>query len=314
MSFKFEVKERFFEVSDGKKLAMTSFRVENPKAVIQIVHGMAEHRKRYYNFAEFLVGCNFSVYILDQRGHGESAENESDLGFFAEKEGWNLLLSDLTIFSELINKENKNIPLILLGHSMGSILSRGFLFKNSKSLKAVILIGTNGDKGLIIKIAHLLAKSEVKKIGPKEKSFKFDKLMFGGFNKKIKNPKTGFDWLCCDEKQVDMYIKDPLCGFVCKSSMYSDLIGGLLFASEKKKIKTIQKGLPILFVSGSDDPVGKMGKAVLSCAKVYKKQGLNDVTVKLFQNGRHEILNEVNNEDVYSQICSWIETKLNKRN
>jgi len=307
------VKKREFEFSGagGTKIAVTSFRVKNPIAVIQIAHGMAEHRKRYYDFARYLTTLNFSVYINDHRGHGDTARlNGGLLGFFADENGWQLLIEDMALLSDLIKEENKDIPLVLLGHSMGSILARGYVFNYSDKIVSAVFVGTNGDSGFMPKMGMKLAESAVKKDGPRKISPKFDKLMFGGFNKKIKNSRTDFDWLCTNEANVDGYINDPDCGFICTASMYRDIIGGLLYASNKKDIASIRKDLPILLVSGGRDPVGRNGKGIINCSKVYKRAGIEDLSVKIFEGLRHEILNETDKESVYSHISDWILSRL----
>lgn len=304
------MEEFFFEGAEGKQIAATAFEVKNPVAVIQIAHGMAEHRKRYYEFAEFLNKAGISVFLNDHRGHGETAGTEDQAGIFAPENGWSIVMQDLHLYSELIRQRNPKIPFFIMGHSMGSFLVRGLLTFSNTDFSGAIICGSAGEDGLTIIGGKLVAKREIKKLGWDQKSPFMDKMMFGSFNKKIKKPRTTFDWLSTDEIQVDKYINDPWCGFICSSSFYSDLLDGLKLAMSLKDMKKINKDLPLFFIAGEKDPVGKSGRGVRKSVAKYKKAGIKEIDLKLYENGRHEILNEIFKKEVYNDVQQWILTHL----
>jgi len=278
----------------------------NIKGIVQIAHGMAETAERYERFAEKLTKEGYIVYIHDHRGHGKTAKTIENLGHLAEKEGFKWLVEDVHQLSEIIKKENPYLPLFLFGHSMGSFVTQRYIMLYGQELKGVILSGSNGKQGIILDIAILLAKNEVRKNGRKAKSEKLNKLSFGSYNNAFKPNRTEFDWLSSDNDEVDKYINDPFCGSVFSCGFFYDFLVGLKEIQVNENISKVPKDLPILIFSGDKDPVGKNGKGVLKLYRTYKKINIKDVTYKLYKEGRHEMLNEINKDEVMGDIVQWL--------
>jgi len=281
------------------------------KAVVQIAHGMAEHAARYHEFAEFLTDNGFGVYANDHRGHGKTAGSLDKVGFFAESNGWDLVVSDMHSLTEEIKKEHPNIPVFLLGHSMGSMLSRDYASKYGNEIRGLILSGTAADPGMLGNAGIAISKISGMLFGKESKSPLLDKLSFGAFNGKFKPNRTAFDWLSRDETKVDKYVRDPYCGSVFSKGFFYDMLTGLKKIHMKAEIGKIPTALPIFFISGEKDPVGKNSNGVKKVVKMYGKSGIENVDLKFYPDARHEILNETNREEVYRDILSWISNILN---
>lgn len=281
------------------------------KGVVQIAHGMAETAARYENFASALTNDGFIVYANDHRGHGKTAGEVQKLGELGE-DGFNAMVENMHELNEKIKEENPNLPIFLFGHSMGSFLTQRYICLYGSGLKGAIISGSCGKQGIIIDIARLIAKREIKKIGRSGKSNKLDKLSFGSYNNSFKPNRTASDWLSRDNKQVDKYIDDPFCGTVFTAGFFYDFLGGIKSIADDKEIKNVPKDLPIYIFSGDKDPVGKNGKGVLKLVKTYKEHGIKDLTHKLYKNGRHEMLNETNKEEVIVDVIRWLKAHGNK--
>lgn len=310
-----EKKEKDFSVKriDNGILKGTFFEAKKPKAVLLIVHGMAEHRKRYFHFAEFLTKKSFSVYLYDQRGHGESILEGEVPGFLDEKKGWPLIEEDLLQVVKWVKSENKDLPFFLLGHSMGSFLVRTFLSDYSSLVDGAILSGTSYIFPFALSFANLLARMITKKKNCQEYSPLLEKIALGSNNKKCKPLRTSFDWLSTEERVVDAYIEDPLCGFNCPASFYRDLFYGFKLVNSKKNYSKIRKDLPLFLVAGDRDPVGFYGRGVKQLYKLWIKNGKEKIEMKLYENGRHEILNEIFKNEVYEDIVKWVDKNLQKK-
>ncbi|MCJ8008779.1 alpha/beta hydrolase [Lederbergia wuyishanensis] len=279
-----------------------------PVAILQLAHGMAEHIDRYEDFAEHLVQNGIFVYGNDHRGHGETGEKSGTIGFFAKENGFDRVVDDLFRINQSIRDEYPNIPIFLMGHSMGSFLVRRYIQQYSSSVLGVILSGTAGSPGFAGKLGKLIAKWEGSIKGTKAPSPFLDRLSFGSFNKGIENPKTTFDWLSRDKNEVEKYINDPRCGFVCSSGFFYDLFEGLEKIHNPNLNQSIPKDLPMLFFSGDKDPVG--GNKVLQVIEQYKEIGLSNIESTFFKDGRHEMLNEINKHEVFLLVQKWIMTQL----
>ncbi|MCT4663236.1 MAG: lysophospholipase [Tissierellales bacterium] len=293
---------------NNRELDCICWTVENPRGILQISHGMAEHKKRYENFAKFLNSKGFSVYAHDHRGHGKSANEK--LGFFAYESGWEKVRDDIYALTKEIKRREGNVPIFLFGHSMGSFLSRAYIQEYGAEIKGVILSGTAGKPGIKGVIGKKIAENNGKKYGVDTLSPKLNDMAFGNYNNRCKDNKTEFDWLSRDENEVQKYIEDPLCGFVCTNQFYADLLGGLINISKRREIKKIPKNLPIFLISGSMDPVGEYKKGVLQTYLSYSKCGIKDVRYKFYEGARHELINELNKNEVYEDIINWIEEHL----
>lgn len=278
-----------------------------PKAVVQIAHGMAEHIDRYNSFSKALTNEGYIVYGNDHRGHGKTAGSPENLGYFADDNGWNLVVEDMHELTKVIRKEYAGLPVFLIGHSMGSFLSRSYIQRYGNDINGVILSGTGGNTGILGNVGIFLAGHEMKKMGKRFRSKKLDKLSFGSFNKTFKPNRTNFDWLSRDAEEVNKYIEDKLCGEIFTAGFFYDMLSGLRDLNKKENIRKIPKELPIYFISGDKDPVGKNTKGVLQAINSYKKVGIYDISYKFYKDARHEILNELNKEEVYIDIIEWLD-------
>lgn len=275
-----------------------------PKASILILHGMAEHQKRYTSFAQYLVDNGFDVFIYDHRGHGTD-KKLSELGFFSNHKGYQLVIDDAITVSQYIEQNNRANKFFLFGHSMGSLIARN-LIQTYDKYNGLILCGTAYPTRNLL-IAGLLITSLVKKIkGPKYISPFLKNLLFGSKKYTKLADRTAFDWLTRSNPVVGAYIHDPYCGFVCTASFYNDLLKITSYASNKKLIRMTRSDLPIFVISGEKDPVGGYGKDVKRLLSTYKKLGFTNIAYKLYPDCRHELLNELNNQEVYSDIIHWI--------
>lgn len=303
-----------FHASDGTEIFAIKWAAEieeNPRAIVQIAHGMAEHIQRYESFAHELVSHHCIVYGNDHRGHGKTGIMNNSLGYFADQDGFEKVVSDMVYLTKIIEKENPSVPIFLLGHSMGSFLSRRYIQLYGEKLTGVILSGTGGDPGFLGKIGRIIAGREMKNKGQKTPSPLLNKLTFGSYNKGFRPNRTEFDWLCSDETEVDKYIADPFCGGVFTSGFFNDLLKGLEIINKPSNIMSIPLELPIYLISGSKDPVGSNTKGVMKTYQAFKNAGIKDVNYKFYDNARHEILKEINKEEVITDIINWINNHLN---
>lgn len=285
-----------------------------PRGVVQIAHGIAEYARRYDDFAAFLAGHGFVVVVNDHLGHGESLRGPEDLGFFAEKHGWELAVGDMRKLYERMRQEFPALPYFLFGHSMGSFLTRTYLIKYRDGLAGAILSGTGQQPGLVVKAGRMMSAREVKKNGPRYKSESLNNMAFGSYNKAFEPRRTEHDWLSRDNAQVDKYVADPLCGFIPSAQLLNDMMGGILYIQDPKNLARMNMDLPVYFMSGDMDPVGGAGKGVRQAFESFKKAGVKDATMKLYPGGRHEMLNETNRDEVFQDVLGWIEKQLTINN
>lgn len=278
------------------------------KAVIQILHGMEEHIGRYSDFANFLANDGYIVFGHDQLGHGRTAKIKRNLGYFTDKNGWDKLCEDVHIYQNTISSMYPDIPYIIFGHSMGSLLERTYITKYNDRINGLIISGTSGEKhGLSLGILLTIINEKIR--GKRYRSKFIENLVTGSFNRKFKPNLTEVDWLSSDEESVQEYLSDPLCGSHFTVSAYRELLSGTKYLSKQRNINKTPN-IPILIFSGAKDPVGDNGKGVKRVFKMLKKAGVEDITLKIFENGRHEMLNEVNKDEVYDLVKRWIWAKL----
>ncbi|BDU49770.1 alpha/beta hydrolase [Haliovirga abyssi] len=297
-----------FEIKgiDGNKINVYKWVPKGEvKGVVQIFHGMAEHALRYKKFAIFLNDKGYAVYANDHRGHGNSVDNISELGRIGEN-GFYGIVEDEKILMEKIKKENLGLPIIILGHSMGSFIAQEYITKYGNEISGVILSGTAMKSGMDLKLALILAKLQMKLFGRYKPAKFISNLSFGSNNKKIQNAKTSNDWLSRDEKEVDKYNKDKYCGTTFPIEFYYEFFKGLSKLYEKEKLNQIPLELPIYIFSGDADPVGNYGKSTKDLYNLYEKLGLKNLEIKLYSGGRHEMLNEKNRMKVYENVYNWI--------
>lgn len=302
-----------FKASDGKEIFTHKWLPEKnseTKAILQIGHGMAEHAERYHCFAELLNAHQIGVYANDHRGHRNSVGENGTPGYFADKNGWNVVVDDMKCLTDTIKENHPDIPVFLFGHSMGSLLSREYVFSHGKAIHGLLLSATAGDPGLLGHIGILVAKMECLLKGRKAKSPLLDKLSFGQFNNAFKPNRTAFDWLSRDPAEVDKYVNDPHCGNIFTAGFFRDLLTGIKNINNQSNIDKVPKDLPINLFCGADDPVGENTKGVKKVIASYEKAGIKDLSYKFYEEGRHEMLNEINREEVSADIISWLEGHL----
>ena len=248
----------------------------------------------------------FVVFIQDHRGHGKTKKSDEDKGWFAQKDGWNTICDDSWELDQKIASDYPDLPHFIMGHSMGSFLTRTNLERHSEAYRAAVIMGSGASQGIVGKIGRKIALRRAKKYGTKHKDEWLNNLIFGSYLKKFDWKKEGvFCWLSSLEEERKKYEEDPDCGFICSSSFYGDLIEGLDTANDPHLIANIRKDLPIFFQSGELDPVGGYGKGIAKAVDIYRKEGIKDVRVKLYKNGRHEILNDVMFDEVASDSASF---------
>lgn len=296
----------YLTMTDGYDIFVRTFKPQNPKQHIHLLHGMAEHSARYEAFAEALCEQGYFVTSHDHRGHGYTTANNGILGYFDLENGFERVTDDVREILNEVKHAEYGRP-ILFGHSMGSFVARRFAQKYSDEIERLILSGT-GSPSLMHKAGHLLANQLVNMSGPAEPSKLMDKLSFGSFNAVVKNPQTSYDWLSSDAAEVQKYIDDPYCGFVSTNQFYADLTGAMAqHMSNPVDNARIRSDLKILLVSGTQDPVGeKEAAGVVKAGQQLADAGVQHVKVQLFEGMRHEILNEVKKEKVYESIIRWL--------
>ncbi len=275
-----------------------------PRAAVHIVHGLAEHSARYARLAEALTSAGYAAYAHDHRGHGPNAKPE-DLGFFAQSGGWRLLLDDIEAVGQRIAADLPGRPLVFLGHSMGSFLGQRYIAERGDRLAAAVLSGSAGPPPAIVGLGRRIIAFERWRLGPRGKSPLVHSLMFGEQNKPFRPARTPYDWLSRDPAEVDKYIADPLCGFPLTNQLAADLAEALADLASPKLAQAIRKDLPIYVVSGSSDPVGAKLQGLLD---VYRAAGLN-VTANIYPDGRHEMLNETNRDEVTRDLLAWLDNQ-----
>lgn len=304
--------DNVFICSDGHRLAynlwLPSPDIET-KAFLQILHGMAEYSDRYEKFARYLNRKGIAVFADDHRGHGATA-SEDEIGWFAESNGWDRISDDAFELANFVTSQFGATTTFLLGHSMGSFLARTVMVRHPDFYSGVVIMGSGASKGISGKIGKMVAKHEIKKNGSKSPGVLMNKLSFGSFNKQFEPNITDYDWLSRDPKEVEKYINDDKCGFLCTNGFFYDLLTGVEVANSRENAESLPKDLPLLIISGDMDPVGDYGKGVKKVYKLYSNAGIVDVTLKLIPDARHELLNETNRREVYDIISKWLEAHM----
>ena len=277
-----------------------------PKGIVQIVHGIAEFVERYDDFANFLTTHGFVVVAEDHMGHGQSIGGGSTQGFFTG--GWFAAVEDTMQLLKNTMAEFPGIPYILFGHSMGSFMARTILAKYPDSgLAGAVICGTGWQPRFALPVLIAVVEGLCKKKGEQKPDPALHKMIFGGYNNRIKNPRTDFDWLTRDEAIVDNYIAHPLCGFVPACGLLRDMMKGIYYVEQPENLQNMKKHLPVLFIAGEEDPVGPYGKGVEQAHKAFLKAGMVRTSIKLYPDCRHEILNELNRQEVYADVLAWLQ-------
>jgi len=292
----------------GKEIHYYHWESDAPKAIIQIAHGMGEHAGRYAPHAAKLNQSGYTVLASDHRGHGLTGGIKGN-GYFEDGDFWEDTIADVQQLTSIIEDLYKGLPIIFMGHSMGSMLARDIISRNKNSYEAVVLSGTGGDPGLLGSIGLLISKINARLFGRNNRSEFLRKLSFGRFAGTIKNPRTNHDWLSTVNEEVDKYVADPLCGNTFTSGYWVAFLKGVIKINKSSTFEETHKDLPIYLFSGGKDPVGDFGKGVKEVAARYKDSGIKDVTTKIYIDGRHEMLNEANSDEVLSELVQWLDDK-----
>lgn len=282
------------------------------RGVVQIAHGIAEYIDRYDPFMRFLAENGFVAVGNDHLGHGKSIAMPEEQGIFAEKDGWQYVLDDMDKLHKLTAEKYPGVPYIFFGHSMGSFLTRHYTILHPDQPDLVIICGTGHQDAALVNGGYTMAKIAVGLCGPRKIGKMLNNVAFGAYTKGIENLRTKSDWLNRDPKEVDKYENDPLCGFIPTVSLFRDMMGGIKFITDPGNIARMNKETPVLFIAGGDDPVGDKGEGVKRAVQAFKDAGVKDVTMKLYPGARHEILLELNHDEVMNDVLNWINEKLGK--
>ena len=302
----------FFKSSNG--VNNTAYYIYVPtaakiKGVVQIVHGMCEYIERYEDFADFLCKDGYIVCGNDNLGHGASVSSEEDYGFFAEKDGWDALIEDTNALRREVQAQYPELPYFLLGHSMGSFVARTYCLKYEEGLAGAIFSGTGHFGKGIVMAGTAIAAVQCFFGGAQKPCMLLHHMNFSANNKKVENPQTDSDWLTRDGEQVAKYKADPLCGFPFTARAYADMFDGLR-RLYPEHLSAMKKDVPVLLIAGDHDPVGSNGQGVRQVYEEIRAAGVRDVTLKLYEGGRHEMFNEINREEVYADLIGWLNSKL----
>ena len=280
---------------------------ETPKAVIQIVHGMAEYIDRYDDLAEYLVGRGFVVCAEDHIGHGKSAANVDEFGHMPAHGGKDILIGDVHTLYRMVHELFPGVPYVLYGHSMGSFITRCYIARYGDELAATVLSGTGNVAAPLSKFGRTLARMLAAIRGERHRSGFIDNMGAGAYGKQIENARTDLDWLSTDDAVVDAYIADELCGFMFTVGGYATLLDLTAEVVTPECAAKVPKALPILLVAGDGDPVGDMGEGVKAAAQLLRDAGVKQVDEIIYPGMRHEIHNEIGHEQVYDDVASWVE-------
>ena len=277
-----------------------------PRAVLQIVHGIAEFIERYDDFACYMAKQGILVVAEDHMGHGKSINGDGIQGYFHG--GWFGAVEDTYNLLRMTREAYPDVPYILFGHSMGSFMARTILCKYPDSgISAAIICGTGWQPAFALPALIRVVEGICKKVGETNPSQQLQGMIFGSYNSKVEHPRTPYDWLTRDAKIVDAYIDHPLCGFTASSGLLRDMMKGIHYIEQPRNLAAMRKDLPVFFIAGGDDPVGSYGKGIHQSAKAFQKAGMTDVSVRIYPLCRHEILNEINKEEIYEDVLVWIE-------
>lgn len=275
------------------------------RGIVQIVHGIAEFVERYEEFAVYLNSQGYLVVAEDHMGHGQSIAGGSTQGFFHG--GWFAAVEDTMKLMKDTMAAYPGVPYVLFGHSMGSFMARTVLAKYPDSgIAAAVICGTGWQPTAALPALIGVVEVICRKTGEENPSDFLQRMVFGGYNKRIAAPRTGCDWLTRDDAVVDAYAEHPLCGFTPACGLLRDMMKGIYYVQQRKNLRNMKKHLPVFFIAGGEDPVGPYGKGVEKAAKEFKKAGMINVACKIYPECRHEILNELNRQEVYADVAKWL--------
>lgn len=306
-------KQNFYFKSSNKKSRIHGIcwipEHKKVRAVLQIAHGMVEYIDRYDNFACYLCEQGIAVVGNDHLGHGDSVKSEEEWGYVGEN-GFECMVDDMKKVTKHFKERFPGIPYYILGHSMGSFLTRYYLIKYGKSIDGAIIMGTGHQPAPLLMAGICLTRVLAMVKGWKYRSALVNKMAFGSYNKGFRPARTDFDWLTRDEAMVDAYIGEPRCQFVFTLNGYYELFKGIQFISNRKNVDKVPKQLPVLFVSGDSDPVGSNGDGVQKVYDMFALAGVENLDIIFYEGARHEILNEMNRDEVYRDLYDWLNKEI----
>lgn len=281
------------------------------RAVLQICHGVAEHIARYDAFARYLNGLGIAVVGHDHLGHGLSLPEGGTPVYFGESNTWNTVVDDIYVLHQRIRLWYPDVPLCIMGHSMGSFLTRTYLIRYPGTVKAAIIMGTGWQPKAVIAGGMAVAKAVGAVVGENGTSDLVTNLAFGAYNKLFAPNRTSCDWLSADEGNVDAYMADPLCGADATVGLFRQMLSGIRFNQKLSNLRQMGPRIPVLFVAGEKDPVGDCGNGVRRTYQEFRRAGVQDCTLKLYPGLRHEILNEkAQQQQIFEDIGQWLTSKL----
>lgn len=300
----------YLKAGDGADIYVYQWlNVSHPRAAVQIFHGMAEHAGRYQAFAEFLNRNGFVVYADDHRGHGKTAGTVEKVGYIGE-DGYNKIVEDESMITAFIKEKYPGLPVFVFAHSFGSFIGQSYITMYGGDIAGIILSGSAARSKFEIGFGRVLTTLDKAITGEEKQSLLMNSICFGTYNKKITDSKSAFAWISRDAKEVEKYEMDIYCGTVFTVNYFYYMFKGLQELYEKGVFDRIPKTLPIYLMSGTADPVGSYGKCVYKLYDKYKKVNIKNLELKLYQGGRHEMLNEINREEVFNDILYWLNIRL----
>jgi len=304
-----------FLSSDGKsQIYCREYRpASEAKGILQIAHGIAEHIGRYDALASFLADNGYIVVCNDHLGHGLSIVPGEEQGTYGKGGTWETVVEDMKTLHDKTAGRFRGKPYYLMGHSMGSFLARTYMIRHRTGLDGVILSGTGHQHKALVAGGLMLSKMEIQRHSVNYKSKLLNDVAFGKYNDSFGHTRTPYDWISRDESVVDEYIADPMCAYIPSAGLFHEMMRGLDFITNRKNIGRMKKTLPVYFFSGDKDPVGENGKGVIRAYKCFLKAGMTDVTMKLYHDGRHEMIHELNRDEVFRDILAWLDGKVGIR-
>ncbi len=302
--------EFYYPSADGKTKihALEWIPEKEPIGILQIMHGVTEYVLRYEDLAEYLTDKGFVVVGNDHLGHGKSIAEGAKPMYFGPKGSWQWVVKDVLTLQKMTKEKYPELSYYMLGFSLGSFVLRTYLIDYPGNLDGAIIMGTGQMAPVAIKIGKFMANKEAKKAGEENSTPAIHQLTFGTYNKIFAPNRTEYDWLCSNEKALDEYIEDPQRGGDFSAGLFRELLDGMLYSSNVKNIKKMDKNLPILLISGEKDPVGDCGKGVKLTKKALEKAGVKDISVKMYPGLRHDILHEEEKDQIYADIYNWLQS------
>lgn len=302
----------YVEGHEGFRIYLHSWdEVKEPRGIVQILHGMAEHGKRYDSFARYLNSHGWLVFADDHRGHGITAGSLDNIGYIG-KDGFNCIVEDEHIITRYLRGKYPGLPLVIIAHSFGSFIAQEYIIRYGSEIDGVVLCGSAAMDNWKARAGYAVASMVRVLKGERHKSRLLDYLSFGTFNRRIKNPASKFSWLSTDEKEVEKYEQDPFCGTVFTAGFFYYLSRAFLNLYRRERLKKIPAELPVFIIAGGEDPVGGYGKLVERLYYIYKDTGCVNVDMRLYPGKRHELFNEKEKEKVYSDVKEWLEKAILK--